>query len=146
MTTEMIKRVMVLAAVTTALVVPAVAVADHGGGSAPTTAARSGHGAAVLERISTRVDRRFAAFSTHCLVSNAPERCTRVANRLVRRLDRLQHRLTRVEGTIKNTCGAANPPARCANVAQVTGAIDALLGRIASDVAAIKAAFPNAGA
>ena len=141
----MIKRVLVLGAVAAALVVPAVALADDGGGSTPTPAARGGHAAAVLDRISKRVDRRFAVFSKHCLVPNAPDRCTTAANRFVRRLDRLQHVLTRVEGTIKEKCGAANPPARCANAAQVTGAIDALLGKIASDVAAIKAAFPNAG-
>jgi hypothetical protein len=141
----MIKRVLVLGAVTAALVVPAVSLADDGGGNSPATAAKGGHAAAVLDRISKRVDRRFAVFSKHCLVANAPDRCTKTANRLVRRLDRLQHGLNRVESTIKDKCGAANPPARCAQAAQVTGAIDALLGKIASDVAAIKAAFPNAG-
>ncbi len=141
----MIKRVLVLGAVTAALAVPAVSLADDGGESSPTTAAKGGHVAAVLDRISKRVDRRFAAFSTHCLVANAPERCTKAADRFIRRLDRLQRVLTRVESTIKDKCGAANPPARCANAAQVTSAIDALLGKIASDVAAIKASFPNAG-
>jgi hypothetical protein len=142
----MIKRVVVLGAVAAALVVPAASLADGGGGSMPTTAAKGGHAAAVLDRVARRVDRRFAVFSTHCLAGNAPERCTKAANRLVRRLDRLQHVLNRVESTIKQKCGAANPPARCASAPQVTGAIDALLGKIASDVAAIKAAFPNAGA
>jgi hypothetical protein len=142
----MIKRVVVLGAVAAALVVPAASLADGGGGSMPTTAAKGGHAAAVLDRVAKRVDRRFGVFSKHCLVGNAPERCTKAANRLVRRLDRLQHVLNRVESTIKQKCGAANPPARCASAPQVTGAIDALLGKIASDVAAIKAAFPNAGA
>jgi len=145
MTTEMIRRVVVLGAVAAALV-PAVAAADDGGGSTPTTAGKGGHAAAVLDRISKRVDRRFATFSKHCLVANAPDRCTRAANRLVRRLDRLQHLLNRVETRIKDKCATANPPAPCANATQVTGGIDALLAKLASDVAAIKAAFPNAGA
>jgi hypothetical protein len=142
---EMIKRVLVLGAVAAALAVPAVSLADDGGGSTSTAAAKGGHAAAVLDRVSKRVDRRFQVFSKHCLVANAPERCTKAANRLVRRLDRLQHVLNRVEDAIKTKCSAANPPARCADAAQVTGAIDALLAKIASDVAAIKAAFPNAG-
>ena len=140
----MIKRVLVLGAVAAALTVPAVSLADDGG-STPTAAAKGGNAAAVLDRVSKRVDRRFEAFSKHCLVANAPARCTLAANRLVRRFDRWQRILGRVEGAIKTKCSAANPPARCANAAQVSGAIDALLGKIASDVAAIKAAFPSAG-
>ena len=60
-------------------------------------------------------------------MQNAPDRCSRAANRFVRRLDRLQRILNRVEGKIKEKCGAANPPARCVNAPKVTGAIDALL-------------------
>ena len=143
----MIKRVLVLGAVAAALVVPAVSLADDGGGSTPATAEAKGggHAAALLERLSNRLDRRFERFSKHCLVQNAPDRCSRAANRFVRRLDRLQRILNRVEGTIKENCGAANPPARCVNAPKVTGAIDSLLGKIASDVAAIRAAFPHAG-
>jgi len=145
----MIKRVLVLGAVAAALVVPAVSLADDGGGggNAPATATgtKGEHAARLLERLSNRLDRRFEAFSKHCLVPNAPDRCSRAANRFVRRLDRLQRVLNRVEGKIKEKCGAANPPARCVNAPRVTGAIDALLGKIASDVAAIKAAFPHAG-
>ena len=145
----MITRVLVLGAVAAALVVPAVSLADDGGGggNAPATATgtKGEHAARLLERLSNRLDRRFEAFSKHCLVPNAPERCSRAANRFVRRLDRLQRVLNRVEGKIKEKCGAANPPARCVNAPRVTAAIDALLGKIASDVAAIKAAFPHAG-
>ena len=78
-------------------------------------------------------------------MAKAPERCGRAANRFVRHLDRLQRVLHRVEDKIKEKCGAANPPARCSNASQVTQAIDALLGKIANDENAIKAAFPNAG-
>src|SRR5262249_46467379 len=60
---EMIRRVLVLGAVAAALVVPAVAAADDGGGNTPATAGKGGHAAAVLDRISKRVDRRFATFS-----------------------------------------------------------------------------------
>jgi len=143
----MIKRVLVLGAVAAALVVPAVSLADDGGESTPATAEAKGggHAAALLERLSNRLDRRFERFSKHCLVQNAPDRCSRAANRFVRRLDRLQRILNRVEGKIKEKCGAANPPARCVNAPKVTGAIDSLLGKIASDVAAIRAAFPHAG-
>ena len=111
------------------LVVPAVSLADDGGGSTPATAEAKGggHAAALLERLSNRLDRRFERFSKHCLVQNAPDRCSRAANRFVRRLDRLQRILNRVEGKIKEKCGAANPPARCVNAPKVTGAIDALL-------------------
>jgi hypothetical protein len=142
---EMMKRVLVLGAVVAALTVPAVSLADGGIGSTPTTAARGGHAAGVLDRVSKRLDRRFAVFSAHCLVANAPARCTKAANRAVRRLDRLQRVLDHVESAIKTKCGAPNPPARCSNAAQVTSMIDQLLSTVGSDLAAIKAKFPNAG-
>ena len=92
-----------------------------------------------------RLDRRFQAFSSRCLVANAPEKCAKVADRFVKRLDGCRARLRKVEERIKAKCGAANPPARCSNASQVTPAIDELLAKIASDETAIKAAFPNAG-
>ena len=141
----MTKRALLLVALTAALVVPAVSLADDGGGSAPTTAARGDDRAAPLERLSNRLDRRFKAFSAHCLVQNAPEQCAKVADHLVKRLDKLQSLLRKVEEKIKAKCGAANPPARCSSSSQVIQRIDDLLGKIASEEAAIKAAFPNAG-
>ena len=143
----MTKRVLFLGALATALVIPAVSLADDGGGStsAPAAGAKGGRAVALLERVSNRLDRRFQAFSSHCLVAKAPEKCGRAANHFVKRLDRLQGALHRVEGKIKEKCSAANPPARCSNASQVTQAIDALLERIATDETAIKAAFPNAG-
>jgi len=140
----MTKRVLLLVALTATLVVPAVSLADDGGGSAPTTA-RSGHRGALLERLSNGVDRRFQAFSSHCLVQNAPEKCAKVADHLVERLDKLQGLLRKVEEKIKAKCGAANPPARCSSSSQVIQRIDDLLGKIASEEAAIKGAFPSAG-
>ena len=53
--------------------------------------------------------------------------------------------LQKLEAKIKETCSAASPPPRCANGGQVTQALDSLLAKIASDISAIKAAFPNAG-
>jgi hypothetical protein len=143
----MTKRAFLLGVLAVAFVVPAVSLADDGGGSnpAPATGATHPRAGAVLERISNRLDRRFQAFSSHCLVANAPERCSKAADRFVKRLDKLQSVLSRVKDRIKTTCDAANPPARCSNADQVTQKIDALLGKASSDEAAIKAAFPSAG-
>lgn len=141
----MTKRVLLLVAMTVALVVPAVSLADDGGGNAPTTGAKDGHHGAPLERLANRLDKRFQAFSSHCLVPNAPEKCARVADHMVKRLDKLQGFLRKLEDKIKTKCGAANPPAKCSNSSQVIQKIDDLLGKIASEEAAIKAAFRNAG-
>ena len=141
----MTKRILLLVAMTVVLVVPAVSLADGGGGNAPTAAGQDGHHRAPLERLANRLDKRFRAFSSHCLVQNAPEQCAKVADHLVKRLDKLQGGLHKLEDMIKAKCGAANPPAKCSNSSQVIQKIDDLLGKIASEEAAIKAAFPNAG-
>ncbi len=143
----MTKRVLLLGALAAALVIPAVSLADDGAGStsAAAASAKGGRPAALLARVSNRLDKRFQAFSSRCLVANAPEQCGKAANRFVKRLDRLQGVLHKVQGKINEKCSAANPPARCSNASQVTQAIDALLAKIAGDEAAIKAAFPNAG-
>ena len=141
----MTKRILTLVALTVALVVPAVAFADDGGGGAPSTAAKGGHHGAPLERLADRLDKRFQAFSSHCLVPNAPEKCAKVADHMVNRLDKLQGLLRKAEDKIKAKCGAANPPAKCSSSSQVIQKIDDLLGKIASEEAAIKAKFPDAG-
>ena len=143
----MTRRVLLLVALAAALAVPAVALAGDGGGGNPAPAAgvKGARALPVLGRISTRLDKRFQLFSSHCLVANAPDSCAKVARHLVKRLDRLQRGLTKAEATIKAKCAAANPPARCANAGPVTQKIDELLQKIATDEAAIKAAFPNAG-
>jgi hypothetical protein len=143
----MTKRSLLLAALTVALLVPAVSLADDGNGNAgtPSAAAKGGRAAMMVERLGNRLDRRFQAFSSRCLVSNPPERCAKVANRFVHRLEKLQERLRAVEARIKTKCSAANPPERCANAGRVTQAIDDLLAKLASDEAAITQAFANAG-
>ena len=137
------KRILILAAVVAALAVPAISLADDGG-SAPATHDGSKL-SARLDKISARVDARFQKFSSRCIVANAPKRCERAANRAVRRLDKAQSFLTKAEGKIKTKCAAASPPALCAKAGEITGKIDALLSKLSSDEAAIKAAFPNAG-
>jgi hypothetical protein len=139
----MSKRILILAAVVAALAVPAISLADDGG-SAPATHDGSKL-SARLDKISARVDARFQKFSSRCIVANAPKRCERAANRAVRRLDRGQSFLTKVEAKIKEKCSSATPPAKCAKAGEITGKIDALLSKLASDESAIKAAFPNAG-
>jgi hypothetical protein len=145
--TTMTKRILLLGALAAALVIPAVSLADDGGGStpAPTVGAKGGRAVALLERITNRLDKRFQMFSSHCLVANAPERCGKAANRFVTRLDRLQGVLHKVEDKIREKCTAANPPVRCSSASQVTQAIDTLLAKITSDETAIKDAFPSAG-
>jgi hypothetical protein len=96
----MTKRALLLVALTAALVVPAVSLADKGEGTPPTTAA-SARRVAPLERLANRLDRRFRAFSSRCLVQNAPEKCAKVADRLVERLDKLQSLLRKGEEQIK---------------------------------------------
>jgi hypothetical protein len=137
------KRILILAAVVAALAVPAISLADDGG-STPATHDGSKL-SARLDKISARVDARFQKFSSRCVVANAPKRCERAANRAVRRLGKAQSFLTKVEGKIKTKCAAASPPALCAKAGEITGKIDALLSKLSSDEAAIKAAFPNAG-
>ena len=141
----MTRRVLLLVAMTMALVVPAVSLADDGGGNPPTTAGQDGHHRASLERLANRLDKRFQAFSSHCLVQNAPEQCAKVADHMVKRLGKLGGVLQKFEDKIKAKCGAANPPAKCSNSSQLIQKIDDLLGKIASEEAKIKAAFPNAG-
>jgi hypothetical protein len=144
----MTKRTIVLAVVAAALAVPALSLADGGGNSTSTTAAATHDGSRIiarLDRLQRRLDRHFAAFSSRCLVANAPKGCARVANRAVRRMDRAQAALTRLENAVKTTCAAASPPGPCANAGTITSKIDALLSSLGSDEAAIKAAYPNAG-
>ena len=139
----MSKRILVLAAVVAALAVPAISLADDGG-SAPATHDGSKL-SARLDKISARVDERFQKFSSKCLVANAPKQCEKVAGKAVRRMDKAQSFLTKVEAKIKEKCAVATPPAACAKAGEITGKIDALLSKLASDESAIKAAFPNAG-
>jgi len=147
----MTKRALVLAALVAALTVPAVSLADpgngkgNGNGPASTAGALIGRNGAVLEVLSKRLDKRFQAFSSRCLVANAPEKCAKAASHYVRGLQKLSTWLQKVEAKIKEKCGVANPPARCSSAAAAVGRIDALLAKIASQTAAIKAAFPNAG-
>jgi hypothetical protein len=138
----MSKRILILAAVVAVLAVPAVSLADGGGTPATHDGSRL---SARLDRITARVNERFARFSSRCLVANAPKGCERVANRAVRRLERGQSRLTKIEDRIKTRCGGANPPAACAKAGEITGKIDALLAILKTDEAAIKAKYPNAG-
>jgi hypothetical protein len=51
----------------------------------------------------------------------------------------------KAEAKIKATCAAASPPAKCSMAATATARLDALLAKIASQTAQIKAAFPGAG-
>jgi len=148
----MTKRVFVLAVLVAALAVPAVALADGGGngkgkgnGPASTAGALVGRNGAVLDVLSRRLDRQFQAFSTHCLVANPSERCAKVANHYVRRLQRLSTWLQKMEAKIKAKCSVANPPARCSSSADAIARIDALVAKIATETSAIKAKFPNAG-
>jgi hypothetical protein len=129
-----------------ALAIPAVSLADDTGPS--TAAAKPGgvRAGAVLRRIERRLDRRFKVFSAHCLVENAPDRCSKAADRFVTRLGRFQAALEKLKAKIAETCSATGAPARCARAEAATARIDELLGKIASDVAAIKAAYPDAGA
>ena len=139
----MSRRILILAAVVAALAVPAISWADDGAGA---PAAHDGSKlSARLDQLSMRLNDRFARFSSHCLVANAPRRCERAANRAVRRLDRAQSFLTKVEAKIKTTCAGATPPTACARAGEITGKIDALLSTLGSDEAAIKARYPNAG-
>ena len=140
----MSKRILILAAVIAALAVPAISLADDGGSGTPATHDGSKL-SARLDKISARVDERFQKFSTRCLVANAPKQCEKVANRAVRRMDKAQSFLTKVEAKIKTKCAQASPPTACAKAGEITGKIDALLSKLSSDEAAIKAAFPNAG-
>jgi hypothetical protein len=150
----MTKRLLVLAVLAAALAVPAVALADGGGqgqghskGTGPASAngALVGRNGAVLEVLSRRLDRQFQAFSTRCLVASPSEKCAKVANHYVRRLQRLSTWLQKMEAKIKEKCSAPNPPARCSSSADATARIDALVAKIATETAAIKAKFPNAG-
>jgi len=143
----MTRRLIVLAALAAALAVPAISLADDGSGSGASPAATHDGSklSAALDRASARLDKKFAAFSSRCLVASAPKSCARLANRAVRRMNLGQLVLKRLENGIKAKCGAANPPTACANVGPITGKIDALLAKLQSDEAAIKAAFPNAG-
>lgn len=142
----MTRRVLTLTAVVAALAVPTISWADGGsGGSAPIASHDGSRLAAHLDRFAERLDRRFKAFSSRCLVANAPKRCAVVADRAVRRMDKAQAVLSKIEGKLKAKCAEANPPALCANLGTITGKIDALLATLASDEAAIKAAYPTAG-
>ena len=136
------RRMLVLAGVVAALAVPAISWADDGGGS-PAAAHDGSRLSARLDKASARLDARFAKFSARCLVAAAPRGCERIASRLVRRMDRAQTFLTKLEGKIKTTCAEASPPAGCAKAGEITGKIDALLSKLSSDEAAIKAKYPS---
>ncbi len=145
----MTRRTLALVAVLAALVVPAVSLADDGGGttSTPTSApaALGGHRVRLLARLERRLDRRFAAFSAKCLVQNAPERCATAADRLATRLERLQGALQKVKTRIGDRCSSASAPPRCSRSSELLARIDDLLGRIADDLSAIHASYPGAG-
>jgi len=137
----MSRRTLVLGAVVAVLAVPAVSWADSG---SPATHDGSNLSAS-LDKVTSALNDRFAKFSARCLVANAPKNCARVANRVVRRLDRAQNRLTKIEARITKKCAEATPPAFCANASTITGKIDTLVSTLKSDVATIKATYPNAG-
>lgn len=145
----MTTRALVVSVVVLALAVPAASLAagGNGKGKAPgSTVTRVARNGAVLQVRSRLLAARYRAFSKHCLVANAPpERCAKAADRIVRRLDRLATWIRNAEAKIKETCGAASPPARCAKAPTATARLDALLAKIASRTAEIKAAFPGAG-
>jgi len=144
----MTTRVVALSAAVLALAVPAAASAAGGNGNGKRPAgavARVVHNGVVLQARSRVLAGRFQAFSKHCLVANAPERCAKAADHLVRRLDRVTAAIQKAEAKIKEVCGAANPPARCSLAPTATARLDALLATIASRTAQIKAAFPGAG-
>jgi hypothetical protein len=144
MTRRLSAFVLALAAAV-ALALPAVSFADDTGAS--TAVARPGlaRAGAVVRGVERRLDRRFRVFSAHCLVSNAPDRCSTAASRLVTRLGSLQARLEKLKATISQTCGASGAPPRCAHAATATARIDSLVAKITSDLTAIKASFPDAG-
>jgi hypothetical protein len=147
----MTKRALVLAVLIAALAVPAMSLADPGNGNgngkgpASTAGALVGRNGAVLDVLSRRLDRQFQAFSNRCLVASPPEKCAKAASHYVRRLQRLSTWLQKMEAKIKEKCGAANPPARCSKSADAIARIDALVAKIATETASIKAKFPNAG-
>ena len=141
----MSKRILILAAFAAALAVPVISFADDGGSGSPSAVHDGSKLSARLDKITARVNERFSKFSSRCLVANAPKNCERIANRAVRRMDKAQSFLTKVEAKIKEKCASATPPAKCAKAGEITGKIDALLSKLASDESAIKAAFPNAG-
>lgn len=141
----MTRRILVLAVFALALAVPAISWADDGnGGSAPAAAHDGSRVLARLDRASARLDARFQHFSSRCLVTNAPKGCEHAASRFVHRLDRATQVLSTLEGKIKQKCSATSPPAACAHQSDVVAKIDALLSKIASDEAAIKAQYPSA--
>lgn len=141
----MSKRILILVAVFATLAVPAISLADDGGNGSPAGAHDGSKLSARLDKIAARVNVRFAKFSVRCFVTAAPKGCARVANRAVRRMDRAESVLTKIETRIKTKCAEASPPAACARAGEITGKIDALLSSLKSDVAAIKAEYPNAG-
>jgi hypothetical protein len=149
----MTKRLLVLAALVAALAVPAVSLADpgHGNGTgngkgpASANGALVGRNGAVLDVLSRRLDRQFQAFSTRCLGANPSDKCAKFANHYVRRLQKLSTWLQKMEAKIKEKCSAPNPPARCSSSTDAIARIDALVAKIATETAAIKAKFPNAG-
>ena len=155
----MTKRPIVLAALVAALAVPAVSLADpgrgngggngngNGSGNGPASAngALVGRNGAVLAVLSRRLDRKFQAFTTRCLGANPSDKCAKVADHYVRWLQKESSWLQKMEAKIKEKCSASNPPARCSNSAAAIGRIDALVAKIATETAAIKAKFPKAG-
>jgi hypothetical protein len=137
----MTRRILILGAVVAALAVPAISWADSG-----TPASNDGSKvSARIDAMSTRLNDRFSKFSARCLVANAPKNCARVANRVARRMDRAQNRLNRIEARITKRCAETTPPAICVNAGAITAKIDTLVSTLKTDVAAIKATYPNAG-
>jgi hypothetical protein len=135
------KRILIFTAVVVALAVPAISFADSG-----TPAGNDGSKVtARIDAMTARLNDRFSKFSARCLIANAPKNCSRVANRVARRMDRAQNRLNRIEARITKRCAKATPPAICANAGSITAKIDSLVSTLTADVAAIKAAYPNAG-
>jgi hypothetical protein len=129
-----------------ALAIPAVTLADDGGSSKATVGIAGLRVLSVVRLRERLLDRRVRVFSTRCLGQQRPDSCSSAADRLVVRLDQVQGRLERLKATVAATCTASGAPARCTNAAAATARMDRLLVRIAGHVAAIKAAYPDAGA
>ena len=123
----MLKRFLPLLAVL-ALVGPAAAVAD--GPAKPSGEKDPGARLATIEQ---RIDARFHAFATHCLVDKAPTQCVHIATRFVQRLGKVQGRIDHIESRINEKCSQPTPPARCAHAADLISRLDALRTLVSRD-------------
>ena len=143
----MIKRVLVLAALAAALAsrpCPWPTTAAAARLRRPTAAKAGGLAGLGRLRLGAELDRRFQVFSGRCLVASRA-RAVRQGGRSPRQAagSAAEGVCTGWRARSPTKCSAASPPARCSKAGQVTQAIDALLAKVASDEAAIKAAFPE---